>query len=84
MKGHPVHRHVTEVLRQNGHSVGRVWRVFSPGDLGAVDCESTTVLFSTSDGWAKTALVWTEQVKEKDSKEPVEKTRTRVLSGWID
>jgi hypothetical protein len=77
-----IKRHVENLLITSGHGVADIFRIYSPGDLGASDNESTTVLFSDPDGNPRTALIWREQKTKKVAREPGWTERVRVLTGW--
>jgi hypothetical protein len=77
-----IKRHVEELLIGSGHKVSDIFRIYSPGDLGASDSDSTTVLFADPDGNPRTALIWREKKTKKSPLEPGWTERVRVLTGW--
>lgn len=85
MDRNEIHADVANRLRKNGHSVGKVHRVYSPGDLGSLSSDANTVLFEDTARRPKRAYIWfTRETKRLSSgvQETTERVHTRVLSGW--
>lgn len=79
-KAPPIKSHVSFVLRQAGHKVGRIIRVHAPGDPGAYD-GMVTAEYVDSQQEPMTAVLWAEDKSVKAGvKISVEKVR--VYNGW--